>query len=109
MNFTVTDLNHYRTILKPTLERNGFGLVELPNPYAVDEVLAVRLWARVDEEGIPSGGEVGTLEKQMGYAGERYTLTLCDFHLSRERIHGLLTDILNHFVRGEKLAPIERA
>ena len=100
MEIAVNDLD-YRKVL-PLLKRNGFGIVEGVNPYAPDEVLQARIWAKVDDAGIPGGGEVGSLTRQLGVSIVRYTLTLNDFYLKRSRIHGLLTDILNEFVRGDK-------
>jgi hypothetical protein len=97
MQFQVTDLDYKK--LKPILEANGFGLVESIDPYDPDVATQVAIWTGRDPDGVGHGFACGVVTRDFGHF-PKYTLTLADSRLDRTRIHGLMTDLLNAFVRG---------
>jgi len=97
MKITVTDLD--ARIARNVLTKLGFGLVEMVDPYNSGVLFHARIWSTVDEEGVPSGGEVGTLSRDVTAIAARYTLELNDFLLTPVRLAEVMTALLNPSLR----------
>ena len=93
MKITVTDLDI--RVARKALNANGFGLVDLVDPYESGTIYQSRIWIAVDESGTPCRGECGTLTRDFGSTVSRYTLELSDFRVPTDRLVALLSAVVS--------------